>query len=139
MKKQFPHDTGLTTRTAIFVPSTKHGSQKISKKEFNSRVTDTQNFMNERFGGSTVIKGTGSYTIRKGKHNRLVKENVVIVENFSNPADWEKHRKEVEDFAESKQREWTQDSIGFEIQSKKQPLALHFVKAHDRKKLRDMA
>lgn len=147
MKKTFPHDVGLTTRTAILVPSTKHGNQKIFQKEFASRVRETENFMNKEFGGSTVTRGMGSYTIdSQGKKPKLVQENVVIVENFSKPKDWKKHMKEVEKFVESKQVEWTQDSVGFEIQTSHRPLSLHFVKAHDpairgasRKKLRDVA
>ena len=147
MKKTFPHDVGLTTRTAILVPSTKHGNRKITQKEFSKRVRDTQNFMNKEFGGSTVTRGMGSYTIAdKGKKPKLVQENVVIVENFSKPRDWKKHMKEVETFVESKQQEWTQDSVGFEIQTSHKPLSLHFVRAHNpalsgtsKKKLRDVA
>ena len=138
MKKTFPHDVGLTTRTAILVPSTKHGNRKITQKEFSKRVRDTQNFMNKEFGGSTVTRGMGSYTI-EGKKPKLVQENVVIVENFSKPRDWKKHMKEVETFVERKQQEWTQDSVGFEIQTSHKPLSLHFIRAHDKKKLRDVA
>lgn len=138
MRKTFPHDVGLTTRTAILVPSTKHGNQKISEREFNARIRETQNFMNREFGGSTVTKGVGSYTI-SGRKPKLVQEDVVIVENYSKPKDWKKHMREVENYIESKQKEWTQDSIGFEIQAPHKPLSLHFVKAHSKKKMREIA
>lgn len=137
MTKSFPHDKGLTTRTAIFVPSTKHGNQKISKKEFNARVSETQNFLNKEFGGTTSVRAVGAYTI-KGKKDKLIKEDVVVVENFSTPADYKKHQKAVEKFTENKQKVWTQDSIGFELQQPKKPLSLHFVKAHKKKGLKDI-
>lgn len=141
MKKQkpFPHDIGLTTRTAILVPSTYQRNKKVTQATFEKRVRETENFMNKEFGGSTVTRGVGSYTINeKKKRPKLVQENVMIVENFSRPADWKKHRAEVEKYVEDKQLEWTQDSIGFEIQQPRKPLSLHYVRAH-KKKLKDVS
>ena len=131
----FPKEKGFQTRSAIYVPSTKDMSNPVSPKEFQRRTKEVKLFLNRRFGGSTTDKVVGSFTSSKGK---LINEPVTVVEHFTDFKKWKNYDKEVQKFLLKKQKEWGQESIGFEFQSAKKPRRFLFV-APSRRKLKEIA
>jgi hypothetical protein len=73
---------------AVYVPSTKNIKYPISRKQYNKRVDEVRDYLSDRFGGYTSIRGIGGYKMGK----RLVKENVVKVVSFSIRKDFREHK-----------------------------------------------
>lgn len=134
-KFDFPKEKGLETYTAIYVPSTKDVNKPISKEQHERRISEVRNFLTKTFGGTSTDKRVGSYTAHNGK---VVKENVAVVENFSEFKDWEKHDQEIEKFIKQKAKEWGQESISFEFEAPHKPRRLVFV-SPTKKKLQDVS
>ena len=82
--RDFPKGEGSNVHIIVYVPSTKNVSEKISDAEFKKRVGEAKNFLNRAFGGTTTVKGVGSYTAENG----LVQENVALVETFTKKKDY---------------------------------------------------
>lgn len=110
----FPKGKGYQTYSAIYVPSTKDVNKKITQREHEKRIDDVRRFMTTKFGGTTTVKGVGSYTSKKG---HVVKENVAIVENYSEYKDWKKKDQDVKGFVQEKAKEWGQESVSVEFAS----------------------
>ena len=108
----FPKGKGMQTYSAIYVPSTQDVNKKITPREHEKRVDDVRRFMTTKFGGTTTVKGVGSYTSKKGQ---VVKENVAIVENYSDYKDWKASDQDVENFVQSRAKKWGQESISVEF------------------------
>lgn len=99
---------------AIIVPSTKDLSKPISEKEMQQRVQNVRNFLTQTFGGGTTrIKGVGSYTSKGGK---VVDENVVVIESFADAPDWNRMKATVAEFLQQKARDWGQETVGYEFE-----------------------
>lgn len=120
----FPREKGLQTYSAIYVPSTRDVDKKISNKAFNRRVQETQKFLSDKFGGSTTDRRVGTYVSRKGK---LVREDVAIVENYSDFNDWKRKDQNVRSFLKKKKKDWKQESLSFEFEAPRQARKLVFV------------
>jgi hypothetical protein len=120
----FPKQKGLQTYSAIYVPSTKDVDKKISKGAFDKRVKETQKFLSDKFGGSTTDRRVGTYTSRKGK---LVREDIAIVENYSDYEDWKKKDKVVRNYLKKKRKAWKQESLSFEFEAPNKARKLVFV------------
>jgi hypothetical protein len=114
----FPLDPSLKTRIAIYVPSTYDGVHPIGKQKFARRVGETQKFLNNLFGGSTRIRGEGSYVMKGGK---LIKEDVAVVEAFTEPRKWFEKDLAVKRWIENKKRNWKQESMSFEYEAPQHP------------------
>jgi hypothetical protein len=114
----FPLDPTLKTRIAIYVPSTYDGVHPIGKLKFAKRVGETQKFLNNIFGGSTRIRGQGSYTMKGGK---LIKEDVAVVEAFTEPRKWFAKDLKVKKWIEDKRNEWKQQAVSFEYEAPQRP------------------
>ena len=109
----FPKKTmRLEKQMAIVVPSTKEFNKQITKKEMVNRVRSVRNFLTENFGGSTRVKGIGSYSGKGG----VVDENVVVVEAFADNPVWNKSKSSVSKFLRQKAREWSQESLGYQLE-----------------------
>lgn len=104
-------DMQFNIRTAILVPSTQHGSEKISNAEHQKRIEETRAFLAKKYGGYTSVNATGGYIDSNGK---LVKEPVAEVVAYTNQKLFDEHKGEVEHFLAAKRGEWTQESIGYE-------------------------
>jgi hypothetical protein len=120
----FPKEKGLQTYSAIYVPSTRDVDKKISNKAFSKRVKETQRFLSNKFGGSTTDWRVGTYKARKGN---IVKEDVAIVENYSDFEDWKKKDQDVRNFLKKKRKSWKQESLSFEFEAPNQARKLVFV------------
>lgn len=105
--------TELSVKTAIYVPSTKY-DKKITPKQFAKRIIETRKFLSKTFGGSTSIQGTGSWLDK----NKLIKEDVVIVESFTTKPLYLEHDKLLENFVKSKLDSWKQAAISVEYRGK---------------------
>ncbi len=113
---QLPNDkkiTRLPVHIAVFVPSTKNVSQGITPKQMNMRIKSTVRFLNSKFGGSTMVKGTGSFTTDQG---RIVDEKIVRVETYTTVRDYRASKKALIAWLKNKKRVWGQESIGFEFE-----------------------
>lgn len=106
----------LPIENAIYVPSTKDKHTKITKKEFNKRIKETQDFLRDLYGGFTSVQTFGGYTDEGEK----IEEKGVKVVSFALKKDMKNKLKnqELKKFLGNKQEEWSQDSIGYENQGK---------------------
>jgi len=111
--RRFPSDKGLPVRVAIVVPSTKKKDEKISQKEMNTRVKETDKFMRDKFGGETSIRGVGSWY---DGNNKMVQENVVVVESYTTEKKWEENDMRTQKYLNDKSKEWGQDTITFQYE-----------------------
>lgn len=113
-KEKLNESFALPIEMAVYVPSTKGANEKISDAEFRERIEETEKYLSSKFGGFSKVDIDGGYV---SDEKGLIKENVAKVVAFSQD----------EDFLSNKlprliQRitlwcdEWTQESIGFEIE-----------------------
>ena len=111
-KFDFPKKRGNKVHLVIFVPSTKEYDKVITSKEFKNRVKEVSIFLSKLFGGTTRVKGVGSYQL-EGKD---ITEKVVMVETFTTPKKYNLHDLKIKKFLMSKKKEWGQDSMGYEFE-----------------------
>lgn len=97
---------------AIIVPSTEY-DKKISREEHEKRIRETRTFLSETFGGDTSITAKGGYT----KEGKLISEEVVIVETYTNKKEYQKNKQKIESYIREKQKEWEQYSIGYQFEN----------------------
>lgn len=104
----------LPVASAIYVPNTDKSGKRIAETEFRKRIKETEKKLLELFGGhSTDEIDHGEYLTKKKK---VISEKVSKVSCFSNLKEYNKHRKELENWLMKKKREWNQDSIGYEFE-----------------------
>jgi len=101
----------LPVSMAVYVPSTRF-DKKVSEKEFNARIKETEKMLSTFFGGATRLRGRGSYVEKE----ELIQEEVAVVECFATAAAWRKNKARLRRWLLKKQREWQQYSIGFELE-----------------------
>lgn len=109
----FPKGRGNDIHIQIFVPSTEL-DRKIPQEKFESRIKTTKRFLSNLFGGYTAIRGTGGFTER----NRLIQENVAVVETFAKRSDYLKHDRAMAGWLKKKKSAWKQISIGYSYNGK---------------------
>ena len=126
----FPKGEALSTRIAVFVPSTKK-DRKIPSAEYQLRISEARKFLSNEFGGSTSISALGSWVDSRGN---VVREDVTKVEVYADSQDYLGKDLEVRDFLNRKLKEWDQEEIAFEFETPKQPSSRLFLVK--RKKLR---
>lgn len=117
-----------STRIAIIVPSTTDINKTIPKRVFNRRLRNTARFLTKRFGGTTRIRGTGTF-VSSMKKGDIVEEKVGIVESFIPKGTFSKSdRTDVRNFLEDKKKAWGQESLAVQIESpQKKATTTHFV------------
>lgn len=98
----------------IIVPSTRDKNKKIDRLAFAKRVRGVNQFIANRFRGSTVQRAVGNYLYR----GKVIKEDVVIVSVFTNQETYNYYDEELRNFLKSKKKSWGQDSMGFEYKEK---------------------
>jgi hypothetical protein len=140
-KFDFPKEKGLETYSAIYVPSTRAKSIPISRRQHEKRASEVRDFMTRTFGGTTSVRAIGSYKFEEKNKEIVVKEPVIIVENFSDFSDYKKHDQQIRAFVEEKAKEWEQVEVSYEFESQKKPRRLVFVKAREdtKRKLKDIS
>jgi len=103
--------TRLPLQFSIVVPSTDY-DKKISAREMKARVEETAKELSNRFGGDTAIRGKGDYT----SDGKLISEDVVVVEASMTEEDYKKNKPAIEAFIKEKQKEWKQETIGYNFE-----------------------
>lgn len=112
-KKENEKRFWLEEEATIYVPSTRNGDEKISKKEFEKRIKNTQEEFTKRFGGTTTFKGYGTYVDNEGE---VIEEKVAVVEFHMSKGDWEDNKEDIYKWLDKKQEEWGQESVAFEYE-----------------------
>jgi len=97
---------------AIYVPSTRKLDKPISSAQFKTRINQVVRFLNNTFGGTTRVRGIGSYNLG----SKTISEKVAIVETFTQKVSYDGADIKVKRFLLSKKRQWGQDSIGYEFE-----------------------
>lgn len=103
---------GSEIHVAIYVPSTKNFTEPISELEFKARINEVVSFLNSSFGGTTKIRGVGSYNL----DGKPVEEKVAIVDSYTKSKDYGKVDLKLKQFLKKKRKEWSQDSMGYEFE-----------------------
>lgn len=98
-------------KTAIIVPSTKNGSERVSKKEYAERVRETERFMSKEYGGFTAVEAHGGYV---GDNGELITEPVTEVVAYTDRKTYQEKKPAVGGFLKEKRHAWTQQSMGYE-------------------------
>lgn len=119
----------LNTKIAVYVPDTKGVSQRISKEDHKRRAAEVEQKMRDLFGGTTTIRGLGTWASASCPRNVCV-DNILLVESFMPEAVWNKHHGEMKKYLNSMKKEWGQHSltIEFEIKGKNSlQEGMHFI------------
>lgn len=107
-------DFNLPVQQAVIVPSTQDADKNISQSELKRRVEETQRFLAKTFGGFTSTRAIGGYF--SDDKNKVIEEKVVVVTSFSGSDDFKKKQKDLLDWLGRKQKQWGQESIGYELE-----------------------
>ena len=116
-KVPFPHDdinvANLPDENAVYVPSTNRAQKPISKAQFSKRVKETEGKLTELFGGFTRFQSYGGYKDDKGN---IIGEKGAKVVSFATKRDAKDPEKlmQLKTWMLKKQKDWGQDSIGYE-------------------------
>jgi len=107
-----PNVFELPLETAIYVPSTNNISEKISDKEFKSRIEEVRQWVSKMYGGFSSVKITGGFL--SDNKNKVITENIVKVVFFSTETAWKKNRNALLIKIKRWRNKWNQESIGLE-------------------------
>lgn len=102
----------LSNSIAFYVPSTAQGSKKISKAQFTKRTNDIARLLSQWFGGCNAQEINGFYTMDNGE---LVNEANNKILAFCDSESLTSHRVDLINLAHEKCKEWSQETIGLEI------------------------
>jgi hypothetical protein len=105
----------LNHRVAFYVPSTVAASKKISDRELEARTKEIASLLTSYFGGATIEKVQGFYKSKEGKY---IVETVHKVISFTSDEDLAVHSQDLLRLAEQSCKQWSQESIGVEIDNK---------------------
>lgn len=114
----FPKGRGLNVHIVIYVPSTKNVNQKISENQFKGRIRQTAKFLSSAFGGTTRVRGIGTWLNKK----TLVQERIAKVETFTNVRDYKKVQGKIKKWLRKRKKQWRQKALSYEFEE-----ALFFV------------
>jgi len=111
IKAQKPFE--LPLELSVYVPSTEKASQIISKREYNQRIEEVQEFLAKLFGGFSSVSVEGGYV---SDEKGLINEDVTRVVAFASKEGFEPKLdtllKKIVDWC----AKWSQESIGFEFE-----------------------
>ena len=113
IKKKLSSSFALPLQMAVYVPSTEKASQIISKKDFNNRVDEVENYLSDLFGGFSATSVEGGYL---SDNKGLIQEDVVKVTAFSGKDGFEDKFAKLLDRIKSWCNNWGQESMGFEFE-----------------------
>jgi len=119
--------TKRSIKVSFYVPSTIDGDRPINDVEFQNRINETETFLRKTFGGTTSVRGSGTWVDRNGKP---VKEQVAIVETSVEPVEYRENKEYLVGYARAKRTEWGQDIITVEMedsQHHRKQEGMHFI------------
>jgi len=103
----------LPIEQIVYVPSTTFNNEPISSEEFSRRIEEVKSFLFNLFGGYTAVVGEGGFRSKTGD---VVDESVVRVISYTDREGYENHQKHLFEFLKEKQKEWGQESMGYEVE-----------------------
>jgi tagatose-1,6-bisphosphate aldolase non-catalytic subunit AgaZ/GatZ len=104
----------LSNRIALYVPSTKD-NKTIGQKEFEERTRATADLLSSWFGGATIETVQGFYKMQSGEY---ITEKINKIVSFCEAQVLSQRSTELFNYAHSQAKEWGQETIGLEIDSK---------------------
>ena len=104
----------LPVQFSVIVPSTK--LNKKIPRAFNKRVDSEKRFLDKTFGGDTTVRAVGSFVLKKGKKEILIKERNAIVESSTTKKVFNSKRKILIAHLKERQKQWKQNSLLFKIE-----------------------
>jgi hypothetical protein len=111
IKAQKPFE--LPLELSVYVPSTEKASQIISKRDYNQRIEEVQEFLAKLFGGFSSVSVEGGYV---SEDKGLINEDVTRVVAFASKQGFEDKLdtllKQVVKWCDK----WGQESMGFEFE-----------------------
>jgi len=113
IKKRLGKNFELPIEMAVYVPSTESANRTISKREFQARVDEVQEFVAKTFGGFSASEVEGGYV---SDEKGLIQEDVVKVTAFSQIQDFENKFDILVEKIRFWADKWGQESIGFEFE-----------------------
>ena len=105
----------LPIQFSVIVPSTKL-EKKISSSAFQKRIDSEKRFMSKTFGGDTTVRAVGSFVLKKGKKDVLIKERTAIVESSTTKRVFDSKRKALIKHIKDRKKQWKQNSILFNLE-----------------------
>ncbi len=105
----------LPVQVSIAVPSTEL-DKKITDKKFKKRINDEKKYFSKTFGGDTSIRATGSFVLKQGKKDILIKEKVVLVESSTTPVKYNSKRGIISKHIIKKKKDWKQNSVLYKVE-----------------------
>lgn len=109
--KQLKHAIKLSCNVRIYVPSTASTDQAIDSTTIDQRVDRSLSFLSSLFNGATSFKAYGAWLSGK----ELIKESITIVESHCTSEALETNIGNVYDHALQLKADYSQESIGIEI------------------------
>jgi hypothetical protein len=104
----------LPVKTVTLVPSTKGVNKPISSAEFQKRIVETKKKLISLFGGYTEVSGVGGF--HSDDLGKDVEEKVASVTSFSQKDSFLKNKAKWIAWCRKKKIDWSQESIGIEIE-----------------------
>lgn len=109
MNKKLKNLVKLSSKVAVYVPSTFQASESMDNSECVKRTLE---FLSERFGGATSTKAIGCWvSTDKG----LIREAVEVCYSYTNTAGLEANIDAVIEYCEMLKKEMSQEAISLEI------------------------
>lgn len=123
----------LPVQYSIIVPSTKL-DKKITSSAFQKRINSEKRFMDKTFGGDTTIRAVGSFVLKRGKKEILIKERNAIVESSTTKPIFNSKRMILKRHIIQRRKQWKQNSILFKVEGETFIFPRQKFIAHDRSK-----
>lgn len=123
----------LPVQFSVIVPSTKL-NKKITPRAFQKRIDSEKRFMDRTFGGDTTVRAVGSFVLRKGRKDILIKERNAIVESSTIKRVFNSKRRSLVRHIKLRQKQWKQNSILFKIEGESFIFPRQKFVAHQRSK-----
>lgn len=110
--------SGNDVHFSVFIPSTKNVDEPVSDSEFERRVEQIQNYLSEKFPGTTAYKTEGTYLDSK---KGLVTEKGVKVEVYTDQKTWNRFDQNIQRALLALRKKWGQSAMGYTFESPKRP------------------
>lgn len=104
--------TTLSHYVSFYVPSTVQADTRAGAAEVAARVSEISTLFASYYGGYTTIDAAGGYMATTGQK---IEEPVVQVKSFTDAETLERTRPAIFRLAEQVCAQWSQESIGVEI------------------------
>ena len=112
-KLDFPGEPGYNVQLSVYVPDTHNVSERVSDAEHLRRAKETEKKLRDTFGGSTSIKGLGTWKDTDCPGG-VCKDHLLIVQSAMMEEDWLKKDGEIKKYLMNKRRDWGQNCLTFE-------------------------